>query len=40
MLDFNATHDETHGQQQLAGPDGFYDTHFYVPRTAMAKRCS
>jgi hypothetical protein len=31
ILDFDATDDETHGQQQLTGFNGFYDEHCYLP---------
>ena len=31
VLDFDATDDETHGQQQFAGFHGYYDEHCYLP---------
>lgn len=36
LLDFDATDDPTHGQQQFAQFHGFYDCHCYVPLVATA----
>jgi hypothetical protein len=37
VLDFDATDDETHGQQQLSGFHGFYDEHCYLPLIVTAR---
>jgi hypothetical protein len=37
VLDFDATDDETHGQQQFAEFHGFYDTHCYLPLIVTAQ---
>jgi hypothetical protein len=37
ILDFDATDDETHGQQQFAEFHGFYDTHCYLPLIVTAQ---
>jgi len=37
LLDFDATDDATHGQQQFAEFHGFYDTHCYVPLIVTAQ---
>jgi hypothetical protein len=37
ILDFDATDDPTHGQQQFAAFHGFYDTHCYVPLIVTAQ---
>lgn len=37
LLDFDATADPTHGQQQFAEFHGFYDTHCYVPLVVTAQ---
>jgi len=37
VLDFDATDDPTHGQQQLAGFHGFYDEHCYLPLIVTAQ---
>ena len=36
LLDLDATDDETHGQQQLAGFHGYYDEHCYLPLVVTA----
>jgi len=37
ILDFDATDDPTHGQQQLSGFHGYYDTHCYLPLIVTAQ---
>ena len=37
ILDFDATDDPTHGQQQFAEFHGFYDTHCYLPLHVTAQ---
>jgi len=37
VLDFDATDDETHGQQQLSGFHGYYDEHCYLPLIVTAR---
>lgn len=37
VLDFDATDDETHGQQQLSGFHGYYDEHCYQPLVVTAR---
>jgi hypothetical protein len=37
VLDFDATDDPTHGQQQFAEFHGFYDTHCYLPLIVTAQ---
>jgi len=37
VLDFDATDDETHGQQQLSAFSGFYDEHCYLPLIVTAQ---
>jgi hypothetical protein len=37
ILDFDATDDPTHGQQQLSGFHGFYGTHCYLPLIVTAQ---
>jgi hypothetical protein len=37
LLDFDATDDETHGQQQFAEFHGFYDEHCYLPLIVTAQ---
>jgi len=37
ILDFDATDDPTHGQQQFAEFHGFYDTHCYLPLLVTAQ---
>jgi len=37
ILDFDATDDETHGQQQFAEFHGYYDEHCYLPLIVTAK---
>ena len=37
VLDFDATDDPTHGQQQLAGFHGYYDEHCYLPLIVTAR---
>jgi len=37
ILDFDATDDETHGQQQFAQFHGFYDEHCYLPLMVTAQ---
>jgi hypothetical protein len=37
VLDFDATDDPTHGQQQFAEFHGFYDTHCYLPLLVTAQ---
>jgi len=37
ILDFDATDDPTHGQQQLAGFHGYYDEHCYLPLIVTAR---
>lgn len=37
ILDFDATDDETHGQQQFAEFHGYYDEHCYLPLLVTAK---
>lgn len=37
LLDFDATDDPTHGQQQFAEFHGFYDTHCYLPLLVTAQ---
>jgi hypothetical protein len=37
VLDFDATDDPTHGQQQLAGFHGYYDEHCYLPLLVTAQ---
>jgi hypothetical protein len=37
LLDFDATDDATHGQQQFAEFHGFYDTHCYLPLIVTAQ---
>jgi hypothetical protein len=37
VLDFDATDDETHGQQQFAEFHGYYDTHCYLPLLVTAQ---
>ncbi len=37
ILDFDATDDETHGQQQLSGFHGYYDEHCYLPLIVTAR---
>jgi hypothetical protein len=37
VLDFDATDDATHGQQQLSGFHGFYDEHCYLPLIVTAR---
>ena len=37
VLDFDATDDETHGQQQFAEFHGFYDEHCYLPLIVTAQ---
>jgi len=37
VLDFDATDDETHGQQQFAEFHGYYDTHCYLPLIVTAQ---
>ena len=37
VLDFDATDDETHGQQELAGFHGFYDHYCYLPLIVTAQ---
>jgi hypothetical protein len=36
MVDFDATDDPTHGQQQFAGFHGYYDEHCYLPLIVTA----
>jgi len=36
-LDFDATDDETHGQQQFSAFNGFYDEHCYLPLIVTAQ---
>lgn len=37
VLDFDATDDETHGQQQFAAFHGYYDEHCYLPLVVTAQ---
>ena len=37
ILDFDATDDPTHGQQQLTGFHGYYDEHCYLPLIVTAR---
>ena len=37
ILDFDATDDPTHGQQQLIGFHGYYDEHCYLPLIVTAR---
>lgn len=37
IIDFDATDDPTHGQQQLTGFNAFYDEHCYLPLIATAR---
>ena len=37
ILDLDATDDETHGQQELAGFHGYYDEHCYLPLVVTAE---
>ena len=37
LLDFDATDDPTHGQQQLTGFHAYYDTHCYLPLIVTAQ---